>query len=90
MKRYTIKSIIKFWIIVKLGFKAVFTKKVFTHLDNADPILNLLKEGDFKLMSVSQRIALKEEVDRRFRQDLLKMMHSFDDDIEHIKRFLNN
>lgn len=90
MKRSTINSLIKFWIIVKNGFNSVFTKKTFIHLDNVDPILNLLKEGDFKLMSVSKRIALKEEVDRRFRQDLLKMMHSFEDDIEHIKRFLNN
>lgn len=89
MKRNTIKSIIKFWIIVKLGFKAVFTKKVFMHLDNIDPIMNLLKEGDFKTMSVYQRIAVKKEVDRRFIQDLTQMMHSFEGDIELIKRFLN-
>lgn len=88
MKRNTIKSLIKFWIIVKLGFKSVFTKKVFSHLDNVDPIMNLLKEGDFKTMSVSQRIAVKEEVDRRFIDDLTNMMHSFEDDIEHIKKFL--
>lgn len=84
MKRNTINAFLKFWASTKQGFKAIFTKKVYCHLDNVDPILNLMREGDFKDLPVSQRIAIKEQVEKEFEKDLLKIKRKSEQDIESI------
>jgi len=88
MKNRFTKSVTLLLIFWK-GFKDIFKKKYFQALDNVDPIMNLLTEGDFKKLSVEERIAIKMEIDRRFHDDMTQLMADYQDDLIRIKQFLN-
>lgn len=89
MKKNTIKSIVKFWLIIKEGFKSVFTKKVYKASDNIAPIMKLLQEVDFRDLTVEEMIGNKNLVDSLFSKLLKDKRNKMHHDISLINNFFS-
>lgn len=83
MKKELIKAV-NLMSAFKNGIMGIFKKKEVTHMDNLAPIMALLQEYDFKEMSVSQMIALKNAIDSDFDKLLENIKATSEDNIEYI------
>ncbi len=77
--------------IINLGgwIKEVFKKKQYSHLDNVEPILNLLTEGNYEKLPVSQRIELFLKVEAKFKSYLAEIKIQEENDIKDIDNFFS-